>query len=94
MEIYWLSGSVSIDCRSTKPVACPNILLPTVLNGEGRSGSQVFIQNFSDVIACCITSTIHLCRGTEAVFCKYTCEVGIVYSGVWNFIQDNFTIKT
>ena len=39
----WLSGSFSVGCGSIEPVACPNTLLPTVLNGEGRNGSQLFI---------------------------------------------------
>ena len=38
----WLTGSSDIGYGSTEPVAFPNILLPTVLNGEGRNGSQVF----------------------------------------------------
>lgn len=41
--LKWFSGSFSIDCGSIEPVAYPNILLPTVLNGEGRNGSQFFI---------------------------------------------------
>lgn len=90
----WLSGSFSIGCGSTEPVACPNILLPTVLNGEGRKGSQFFIENFSDVIACWDSCIIHLCHETGGMFCKYMYVVCIVFSGVWNFIQDNFTSES
>lgn len=43
------------------------------------------------MIACCNASIIHLCHEAGAMFCKYTGEVGIVFSGVCNFIQDNFT---
>lgn len=45
-------------------------------------------------MACCDASIIHLGHKTGAMFCKYTCEVGIIFSGIWNFIQDNFTNKT
>lgn len=45
------------------------------------------------MIACCNASIIHLCHEAGAMFFKYTWEVGIVFSGVWNFIQDNFTDK-
>lgn len=90
----WLSGSFSIGCGSIEPVACPNILLPTVLNGEGRNSSQVFISNFCDVIACWDSFIIHLCHETGGMFCKYAYVVCIFFSGVWSFIQDNFTNKT
>lgn len=35
-----LSVSFYIGCGSAEPVACPSILLPPVLNGEGRNGSR------------------------------------------------------
>lgn len=90
----WLSGSFSIGCGSIEPVACPITFLPTVPNGEGRNGSQVFISNFCDVIASWDSFIIHLCHETGGMFCKCTYVVCIVFSGVWNFIQDNFTNKT